>query len=240
MTSASIEDKPAGQFQATRWSMVLAARERRTPEGEAALGWLCERYWQPLRTWARARGLTPEDAEDLVQSFFEQAMSGGLVGNADASRGRFRSWLLGCLEHHWTDLRRRGSAQKRGGGATMVPLETGASHIAGGRTPEQEYDRAWACAVLERASVRLAGECDADGHGGRYAVLRVFLDGDRGELPLADAAAQLGLSLPALKSTVHRLRQRMGEMVREEIRETVQASADVEVELQALFHALRS
>ena len=78
--SASDPPKPAGQFQATRWSIVLAARERSTPAGEEALGWLCERYWQPLTTWARAKGLSPEDAEDLVQGFFAQALKGGLVG----------------------------------------------------------------------------------------------------------------------------------------------------------------
>ena len=225
--------------------MVIAARERQTPEGEAALTWLCERYWQPLKTWARAKGLAPEDAEDLVQGFFEHALKGGLVGSAEASRGRFRSFLLGCLDHYWINQRRRNGAQKRGGGVTVVPLdETGEGNsalteIAAGRTPEQEFDRAWASAVLTRAMERLAAECDADGHAGRFAVLRVFLDGNTGELPLAAAAEQLGLSLAALKSAIYRLRQRMGEMVREEIRETVQTNAEVEAELQDLFHALR-
>ena len=242
--SASDPPKPAGQFQATRWSIVLAARERSTPAGEEALGWLCERYWQPLTTWARAKGLSPEDAEDLVQGFFAQALKGGLVGGAEASRGRFRSYLLGCLEHHWTDVRRRSSAQKRGGGREPLPLhghagKEGIREIPAGRTPEGEYDRAWAAAVLDRAMARLKEECDADGHSGRFAVLRIFLDGDRGELPLAGAAKQLGLSMPAVKSAVHRLRRRMAELVREEIRGTVQSPDDVEGELRALFAALR-
>ena len=53
------------------------------------------------------------------------------------------------------------------------------------------------------------------------------------------AAEQLGLSMPALKSAVHRLRRRMAELVREEIRGTVQSPDDVEAELHALFAALR-
>lgn len=223
---------------------MLAARERSTPAGEEALGWLCERYWQPLTTWARAKGLSPEDAEDLVQGFFAQALKGGLVGSAEASRGRFRSYLLGALEHHWTDERRRSGAQKRGGGHEPLPLHghavaDGIPEIPSGRTPEEEYDRAWAAAVLDRAMARLEEECDADGHSGRFAVLRIFLDGDRGELPLAEAAERLELSMPALKSAVHRLRRRMAEMVRDEIRETVQSPEDVEAELRALFAALR-
>lgn len=232
-------EKP-GQFQATRWSIVLAARKRQTPEGDAALGWLCERYWLPLKTWAQAKGLPPTEAEDLVQGFFAQALQVGLVASADSSRGRFRSFLLGCLEHYWADLRRRTVAQKRGGGAAHSSDETLLSGIPGGRTPEQEYDRAWAYAVLERATSRLEAECDADGHSGRFAMLRVFLEGERGELPLATAATTLGLSLPAVKSIVYRLRQRMGELVREEVRETVQHETDTELELRELFHALRS
>ncbi len=239
----------AGQFQATRWSIVLAARKRQSPEGEAAMVWLCERYWPPLLAWARAKGLPPADAEDLVQGFFEHMLQGGLLGSADASRGRFRSFLLGCLGNYWTDQLRRAGAAKRGGGETMMTLngvnrpETGeawAAEIPSGRTPEQEYDRAWACAVLDGVTTRLEKECDADDHAGRFAVLRAFLDGDRGEVPMATAADTLGLSLAALKSVVHRLRQRMREMIREEIRETVETDAEVHAELQELFRALRS
>jgi len=233
-----------GQFQATRWSMVLAARQRQTPEGHAALVWLCERYWQPLYAWARAKGLPAEDAEDLVQGFFAQALQDEMLATADGSRGRFRSFILGCLEHHWTDQMRRGGAAKRGGGTTIIPLDASREEdlgtIPGGRTPEQEYDRAWARAMLARATSRLEQECDADGHTGRFALLRPFLDGERGELPLAAAAERLGLSLSALKSVVHRLRQRMRTLIREEVRETIDSEDDVEAEMRELIRALKS
>jgi DNA-directed RNA polymerase specialized sigma24 family protein len=235
-----------GQFQPTRWSVVLAARNRRTPEGEAALEWLCERYWRPLHALMKAKGLSTEDAEDMVQGFFEQAVRGGLMAGADASRGRFRSYLLGCLGHYWTDQLRRQGAVKRGGGTIILSLQgpcaesCPGSQIPDGRTPDQEYDRAWARSIVEGVIVRLEKECDADGHTGRFAVLRVFVDGDRGEVLLSTAAAELGLSLAALKSMVHRLRRRMREMIREEIRETVETEAEVDAELQELFRALKT
>lgn len=71
-------------------------------------------------------------------------------------------------------------------------------------------------------------------------MLRVFLDGERGEVPMTEAAQTLGVSLPALKSQVHRLRRRMREMIREEIRETVETDAEVDGEVQELFRALKS
>jgi RNA polymerase sigma-70 factor (ECF subfamily) len=81
-------------------------------------------------------------------------------------------------------------------------------------------------------------ECDADGKAGRFATLKGFLTGARGELPLAEAARVLGLSLAAVKSVVHRLRERYRELVRAEIAETLAEGEDVEEELRWLFSIL--
>jgi len=233
-----------GHFRPTRWSMVLAARQQHTPEGEAALVWLCEQYWRPLFVWARAKGLDAADAEDLIQGFFERALQRDLLGSTEASRGRFRSFMLACLEHHWMDQLRRGRTTKRGGGHTFITLHGSPAEefmeIPSGRTPEQEYDRAWARTVLAQAVSRLEAECDADGHPGRFTVLRSFLDGDRGETPLAEAAEQLQLSLPALKSVVHRLRQRLRELICDVVRETMSEGGDVGTEIRELIRALKS
>jgi hypothetical protein len=58
-------------FDATRWSLVLEAAHGRAEGGPEALARLCERYWPPLYAFARHRGFSPEDAQDLVQGFFE-------------------------------------------------------------------------------------------------------------------------------------------------------------------------
>lgn len=81
-------------------------------------------------------------------------------------------------------------------------------------------------------------ECEADGNAGRFEVLLPFLQGARGEVPLADAAAKLGLTLPAVKSVVHRLRGRFRETIREEVRETVSSDAETQEELRHLFAAI--
>jgi hypothetical protein len=63
------------EFDATRWSLVLEAAQGRAEAGPEALAQLCERYWPPLYAFARHRGFSPEDAQDLVQGFFEQPLS---------------------------------------------------------------------------------------------------------------------------------------------------------------------
>jgi hypothetical protein len=53
-------------------------------------------------------------------------------------------------------------------------------------------------------------------------------------------ASTLQLSLPALKSAVHRLRRRLAALVRLEVAETVPTAAEVDTEMAALFAALRA
>jgi hypothetical protein len=59
-----------GQFDKTRWSMVLEAVQSRVPGAPKALAELCGLYWRPLYGFARRLGRSPEDAQDLVQGFF--------------------------------------------------------------------------------------------------------------------------------------------------------------------------
>jgi RNA polymerase sigma-70 factor (ECF subfamily) len=113
-----------------------------------------------------------------------------------------------------------------------------AQELVAGDSPDRAYDRAWALTVVSSALERVREECDRNGPAGRFHIVRNFLEGDRGEVPFAEAARMLGLSMPAAKSLVHRLRQRFGTLIRQEIRETLRAPDDVEDELQALFAAL--
>ncbi len=232
------------KFTVTRWSLVLAAGRPGAGDSTTALAWLCERYWFPLFAFARERGSSPAEAEDAVQSFFEEILTGPILRNADAERGRFRSFMLGCFSHFLAHERRRGQRFKRGGGAERISLDQEGAEsrlqreLVDGRSPALDFDRAWALTLLDRVMDHLRVECDGDGKDGRFAVLQTFIQGERGEVPLTDAAARLGLSLPAVKSIIHRLRQRFRELVRAEIRETVSSDDAVPAELEHLFAAL--
>ena len=51
-----------GQFDRTRWSMVLGAVQSQAAFAQRALAELCGHYWRPLYAFARRRGHSPEDA----------------------------------------------------------------------------------------------------------------------------------------------------------------------------------
>src|SRR6516164_10908933 len=58
------------QFPTTRWSLILATREKPTTQARDALARLCTNYWYPLYAYVRCRCAHIEDAQDLTQGFF--------------------------------------------------------------------------------------------------------------------------------------------------------------------------
>jgi DNA-directed RNA polymerase specialized sigma24 family protein len=236
--------EPGRSFRTTHWSVVMAARHAPTAESVAALEVLAKTYWMPLYTFIRRRGTDPTEAQDLTQGFFTRLLEKEWLLSADAERGRFRTFLLTALTRFLSDEYDRATALKRGGGTTLVPLDFGlaeerlALEPADGRTPEQAFDRAWAEALLEKVLSRLAAEFDEGGRTGRFAVLKQFLTEDAGDGSYPRAAAELGLSESAVKSGIHRLRRRYGELIHEEIALTLVAEADIDSELEHFLAAL--
>ena len=112
-----------GRFEATRWSEVLEAAQSRAQGGPEALARLCERYWPPLYAFARHRGHGPEDAQDLVQGFFEHLIESRALGTIDQAKGRFRSFLLASFQNFIAMEQRHARAEKRGGRAELVRID---------------------------------------------------------------------------------------------------------------------
>src|SRR4051812_41577204 len=114
----------AAVFPATRWSIVLQARQESRPEqSHAALAELCRQYWFPLYAFARRRGQSPADAEDLTQSFFAELLTTRLFDVADPDQGRLRTFLLTAFQRRLADHHRREHAQKRGGGQHLISID---------------------------------------------------------------------------------------------------------------------
>jgi DNA-directed RNA polymerase specialized sigma24 family protein len=152
------------RFEATRWSVVLEAAQSRAPGGPEALARLCERYWPPLYAFARHRGHGPQDAQDLVQGFFQHLIESRALGAVDQAKGRFRSFLLASFQNFTAMERRRAGAEKRGGRAEQIRIDWRDAESRIGfepedpLTPETFYDARWALELLGRATRRLEQE----------------------------------------------------------------------------------
>ncbi len=238
---------PPREFATTRWSVVLRAGGTSVEQSREALEQLCRDYWYPLYAYVRCRGHSPEDATDLTQAFFTKLLANDFAQGLAPEGGRFRSFLLTALNRFLISEWRKGRRWKRGAATFTDSLneriarrgEAGyLAEVAHSETPERLFQRAWAETLLARVLERLSTGC-GERTDARFAVLRPFLAAGDEPPALTDAAEQLGLTLPAFKSLLHRFRQRYRELLFDEIAQTVGAAGEVAEELRGLLAALR-
>lgn len=223
--------------------MVLTAGNEVAPQAQNALEKLCQTYWHPLYAYARRRGHSPADAEDLTQAFFVWLLERKWLARADQERGRFRSFLLTSFSNFLANEWNKAKAQKRGGGQ-IVSLEredaeaqyawVPAEHF----NPEQSFEWRWALALLDQVMKRLESEFAGDGKPELFKALKPCLLGERSTQPYAALASTLGMTEGSVKVAVFRLRQRYRQLLRAEIANTVAQPEDVEVEMRYLFTVL--
>jgi RNA polymerase sigma-70 factor (ECF subfamily) len=113
----------AGEFAATRWSVVLAAGHLSSPNCRGAMEALWRAYWHPLYAYVRRRVADINEAQDLTQAFFAEPLAKNCVGMANAQRGRFRAFLLTAFKHFLSKAWERAKAQKRGHGRAPLSLD---------------------------------------------------------------------------------------------------------------------
>ena len=231
-------------FATTHWSVVLAAGKTDSPYATAALEKLCRTYWYPLYAYVRRRGHSPADAQDLVQGFFAALLEGNYLARADRERGRFRTFLLTAINNFLYNEHDRATALKRGGGREIVSWEEQvaegryALEPAAGLSPEQIYERRWAATLLEQVLARLRQESSLAGRGELFDQLKPHLWREDDATPYAQLATSFSMTVTALKVTVHRLRQRYRDLLRNEIAQTVAEPAEIEGEIQYLIRVM--
>ena len=246
--STSPQVPATSPFAPTRWTLILRARGE-TPEARAALGELCEAYYQPVLRFLQREGREEDAARELTQEFFSRVLARGGFDEADPERGRFRSYVLGALKHFLADQRKHEHRLKRGGGMTAESLdatgpddESASLQIADPASPAPEafFDREWALAVIARAMVVLEKEIAAAGKTDQFDTLKPWLMGEAPSMSQADATRRLNMSEGAVKVGIHRLRKRFRDAVRAEISQTLRNPAPelVDEELRHLVAAV--
>lgn len=229
-------------FPTTQWTLLaLASLDGDTTAKEALAGFFL-RYRGPVVRTLQRRGLAESRVEDMAHDFFLSLMESSSLKRADRSRGRFRQFISGALNHFLASDVRYHTRQRRGGDATHVSLETGgtvAAETAGaGGVDEAALDREWALAVFGRALESLAAAWHGSGKHERFRVLRCFLPGTQEVLSHQEAAARLGISDTGFRTELSRIRSQFRGFLREEVAATVASPGDIEDEMQYLRDVL--
>jgi len=176
---------------------------RQAGEGDReAFGRLVVRHQASVFRLARLLARSPEQAEDILQQAFLSAWAGVRRFRGESS---VRTWLLTITRNAALTQRSRAAREP----VDPTPLETiadlGLRAGWGGPTPEEVAIQQEQHDHLTAAFGRLS---DSD----REIITLRDLEGLSGE----ETAVLLGLSLPAMKSRLHRARMTLAAAVREE------------------------
>lgn len=241
--------KHNSEFPVTPWTKLReAVGSDQSSDRPAAINYLCSHYWYPLYAFARCKGLKHEDAQDQTQIFLSRLIQRNSLENADADKGRLRSYLLSAFQNQWINQWEHDHAERRGGTAAAVSLEMiGAEERFAQEcrdpslNPEAQFDRAWALALIDACLADMAAEHERDGQARMFAVLRPFLSPlSVADTCVAEAAGLLGLTDLATRQRIFRLRARFAKLLRAHVAGSLADPSPeaIEEEMSSLRHAL--
>lgn len=222
MTDSSEPSDP-GVFRPTAWTCILQAREGSETSVRQALQHLADLYWKPVFYHIRRKGYEVPDAEDLTQEFFRRFIERKGMDQADPERGRFRTFILGSVNHFLCDEYDKRFAQKRRQNTEFIEAQ-----------PRQEdahsFDRNWATVVLDRAFFRLREQAPREAR---------ILEAQRGgKTRYRELAEELGTTEGNVKVMAQRGRTKLRHYILEHLRDTTTSEEEAQEELRQLFAAL--
>lgn len=233
-----------GLLPHTPWTKLMRARDGDTVAHET-LGQVVGLYWRPIHVCIQKRGFAEHDAEDLTQEFLSRIVQEGNLEKADPAKGKLRSYLLTALNHFLANVWRDRNTQRRGSGADHVSLSAPADEggeeidVPEWRTPEDEFDREWALAVLDNVLKELREDYAAQGKAAMFEVLSPAITVGDGEMDATVMGDSLGMNSGAVRVAVHRLRLRYRNLLFRQIAATVESEDQVEGEIRSMISMLR-
>lgn len=240
----NIETQKDRLFPVTHWTDIAAARREGSSTAAEALNRLCETYWYPIYAYIRRKGHGDADAKDITQAFFFHVLERNLLGSADRTKGKFRSFLLGSLNYFLANWRDFEQAQKRGGGSTIISLddkegdERYALEPVDDLSPEKLFERRWALDLHEQSIRQLRGEYCRLGKERLFDRLKPFLSDQTDSGDYVTVARELEMTPGAVTTATNRLRARYGEFINAEIARTVASEDEIPGERRYILEVL--
>ena len=236
-----------GQFPRTQWSTVLAAaRHPEDTQAREALARLYGLYRTPLYRFVRRSGYSRPDAEDLTQAFFERLIAKHTLAAADPARGTFRTFLLTSLKHFLCNEYNKAHAQKRAPKSPLLSFDADtaeaalAQEHADAATPEANYERDCARALVVQVLLRLRAQYEAQGKRELelFEALKPVLMREVTAPTYRELAQRFGISDTALREKAHRMRKALKKCFQEELGRLVSHPDEVPEEMRHLLTAL--
>lgn len=236
---------PRDRFPVTRLSAVIAASSANQEERARAFEVLISAYWMPVYKYVRIKWNKPsEDARDLTQGFFLEAIEKNFFHRYDASKARFRTFLRTCLDGFVANENKAASRKKRGGDATILSLDfdNAEEQLKLGSPPaanaiDEYFEKEWARSLfslaLESFRAHMLG-------AGKEAHLQLFEryvldDDDESKVSYKALAAEFELSTSDVTNYLALARREFRRIVLEKLRELTATDEEYRREARALL-----
>lgn len=235
------------RFLSTQWTLIEEIQSG-SGQNRALIDLLIRRYWKPAYCFLRRKGYDNEHAKDLTQGFFEEVvLRRKLIQRADASKGRFRSFLLHALQHYALDEQAKETAHRRIPKGNLAPLESSdltdppASLL--GQAPEASFHYAWVSALLDEVLCAVETSCREDGFDTHWELFhaRLVQPALAGEVApsLEEIGRKWGVSDPArVSNMIITVKRRFRETLKRCVRRTITARDHVQDELEEMAQYL--
>lgn len=169
-------------FPPTRLSAIAALAGQSREERARAWETLAAAYWMPVYKYIRIRwNRSPEDAEDLAQGFFAEALDKKFFDRYDPSRARFRTFLRTCLDGFIANAGKSAGRIKRGGDVEFLPFDfSEAETQLGNARPDENgidayFDREFARSLFSLALDELRSTLRARGKDIHYTLFEQYV-----------------------------------------------------------------
>ena len=233
-------------FPAT--SLSALARVKSDDPVERAFAWeqLARIYYKPVYKHLRLRwNKSAEDAEDLTQHFFAEALEREIFSSYDGGRARFRTFVRVCVDRLAMNQHAAAQARKRGGGMNVASIESREaeaelalmSHDAR-EEMDRIFDREWARSVFEVSIARLKARLAETGRTHLYEAFACY---DLADSPpsYAELAEKLGTSVTTVTNHLATARKLLRTVTFETLRELTASDEEFEEEARSLLGTQR-
>lgn len=232
-------------FPETSVSALHALRNGEPAARARAFSALVDAYWKPVYKCVRLRFRKDnEEAKDLTQAFFTDALERGTFGAYEPGRGRFRVFIRSCLRNFVLNTELAKRRVKRGGGREALALdfdqaerELSSSQASWEDPLEVAFDRELARHLQSLAVEDLRRHLRAEGKDVYFELFeRYELDASRDpKLTYAMLAAQFGLKTTDVTNYLGHARRKLRQLVLARLRQITATEEEYRSEAQALL-----
>jgi RNA polymerase sigma factor (sigma-70 family) len=188
------------KFPATNHSAIVAVRSEDSDVRQRGFETILHSYWKPVYKYIRFKWhATNEDAKDLTQGFFANALEKNHFASYDARKASFQTYLRTCLDGFVSNVRKGEGRLKRGGGYDHFSLDFAGAEgelsfqlPAPEQNPEDFFYREW---VRHLFATAVADLRERSKDSGRQVHFRLF--------ERYDLATGEGESKPSYASLAH-------------------------------------